>query len=210
MPSKRLLVNEHLMRRRSFCTLGGAFAVTLAGCDVGKPQFHSIDITGVNYAQDFSAGGAMLDQYGRPQSIANFVGKVVVVFFGYTQCPDVCPTTMAELTQVKTLLGSRGKDVQGIFITVDPERDTPEVLKSYAAAFDPELLALRTSPENLGKVAATYKVFFNKVPGKLPDRYTMDHSAGSFVYDAKGKVRLFTRYGMGADSLAKDISLLLS
>lgn len=189
--------------------LMGLVLACLASCDMGAQQFHSIDITGANYAEDFAAQGEMRDQFGKPQAIANFRGKVVVVFFGYTQCPDVCPTTMSELVQVKKLLGTRGDLVQGIFITVDPERDTPEILKPYVASFDPGMLALRTTPEQLAKVAQAYKVYYKKVPGKNKDSYTMDHSAGSYIYDTEGRIRLYTRYGAGADPLASDIAKLL-
>ena len=141
--------------------------------------------------------------------MADFKGKVVVMFFGYTQCPDVCPTSMAELAEVKQLLGKDGDRLQGIFVTVDPERDTPAILKAYMANFDPTFLAMSTTPEKLAALAKDYKAYYKKVDGKTATSYTMDHSAGSYVYDTQGKLRLFTRYGSGAKVLAADIAQLL-
>lgn len=181
----------------------------LMACTENKPQFKSIDITGADYAKDFAADGMMLDHNGKPRSIKDFAGKIVVLFFGYTQCPDVCPTSMAELAEVKKLLGKDGDKVQGLFITIDPERDTPAVLKAYMENFDPTFLAMSTTPDKLVGVAKDFKTYYKKSPGKTPTSYTMDHSAGSYVYDTNGKVRLYTRYGSGAPALASDIALLL-
>lgn len=177
----------------------------LAACAPDKPQFKAIDITGAEYARDFS----LTDHNGQPRSIKDFAGKVVVVFFGFTQCPDVCPTSMAELAEVKRSLGKDGDRLQGLFVTVDPERDTQDVLKTYMANFDPTFLALRGTPEQLAAMAKDYKVYYKKVEGKTPTSYTMDHSAGSFIYDPQGRIRLYTRYGSGAQALADDIRLLL-
>lgn len=179
--------------------------VLLSGCSEQKPAFSSVDITGADYAKNFE----LTDHNGQVRHLTDFAGKVVVIFFGYTQCPDVCPTSMAELAEVKTLLGKDGERVQGLFVTVDPERDTPELLKAYMANFDPSFLALRTTPEQLAVLAKDYKVYYKKVPGSTATSYTMDHSAGSYVYDPKGQLRLFTRYGSGAKVLAADIALLL-
>ena len=183
----------------------GATAAVLAACSPDKPQFRAIDITGAEYARDFQ----LTDHNGQPRSIKDFAGKVVVVFFGFTQCPDVCPTALAELAEVKRTLGKDGDRLQGIFVTVDPDRDTPEVLKGYMANFDPSFLALRGTPEQLAAMAKDFKVYYKKVEGKTPTSYTMDHSAGSFVYDTQGRIRLYTRYGSGAQALADDIRLLL-
>lgn len=174
-------------------------------CSEKKPSFAAIDLTGADYAKDF----ALTDHNGQPKSIKDFAGKVVVMFFGYTQCPDVCPTSMAELAEVKKMLGKDGERLQGLFVTVDPQRDTPEVLKAYMGNFDPTFLALYTTPEKLEALAKEYKVYFKKVDGKTSTSYTMDHSAGSYVYDTQGKLRLYTRYGTGAAPLAADIKLLL-
>ena len=177
----------------------------LLACSEKKLNFVSIDLTGADYALDFT----MTDHNGQARSIKDFAGKVVVLFFGYTQCPDVCPTSMAELAEVKRLLGKDGERLQGLFVTVDPARDTPEVLKAYMANFDPSFLALYTTPDKLEAIAKDYKVYYKKVDGKTATSYTMDHSAGSYVYDTQGKLRLYTRYGTGAPALAADIKLLL-
>jgi protein SCO1 len=186
-------------------TLAAGGAGLLAACSEAKPQFKSIDLTGADYAKDFQ----LADHNGQPRSLKDFRGKLVVLFFGYTQCPDVCPTTMAELAEAKKLMGANGSKVQGIFVTVDPERDTAEVLKGYMANFDPTFLALRGTPEQVAGLAKDFKVYFKKVDGKTPTSYTMDHSAASFVYDTQGRLRLYTRYGSGAQSLASDLQLLL-
>lgn len=177
----------------------------LVACGEQKPAFSSIDITGAEYGKNF----ALPDHNGQVRHLADFAGKVVVVFFGYTQCPDVCPTTLAELAEVKKLLGKDGERLQALFVTVDPERDTPELLKAYMANFDPNFLALRPAPEELEAVAKDFKIYFKKVPGPSSTSYTMDHSAGSYVFDPKGRLRLFTRYGSGAPVLAADIAVLM-
>jgi protein SCO1/2 len=181
--------------------------LSLAACGkpADKPAFSAVDITGADYARKL----ALPDADGRVRSLDDFKGKVTVVFFGYTQCPDVCPTTMAELAQVKRSLGDKGGDVQGVFVTVDPERDTPQVLKAYMANFDPGFVALRGTPEQTKEAAKEFKVFYAKVPGKTPGSYTMDHTAGSYVFDRQGHVRLFTRYGAGPKALAGDLQQLL-
>ncbi len=186
-------------------------AAALAGCDgglpgSGKPAFKSIDITGAEYARTLQ----LSDPDGQLRSLADYKGKVVVVFFGYTQCPDVCPTTMAELAEVKRSLGPDGARVQGIFVTVDPARDTADLLKAYAANFGPDIVGLRGTPEQTTAAAKEFKVFYNKVPGKTDTSYTVDHTAGSYVFDAQGRVRLFTRYGSGAEALKHDLGLLLA
>jgi len=133
-----------------------------------------------------------------------------VVFFGYTQCPDVCPTTMAELAAVKQQLGADGKRVQGIFVSVDPERDTAELLKAYVTNFDADFVALRGTPEQVKLAAKEFKVYYNKVPGKTEQSYTVDHTAASYLFDTEGKVRVFERYGSGAPVLAQDLKILLA
>jgi protein SCO1/2 len=192
--------------RRSI--LAGALALAaLAGCDiVGRDKpFHGVDLTGASYAQHL----ALTDQNGQPRTLGDFKGKVTVVFFGYTQCPDVCPATMAELAEVKRSLGADGSRVQGVFVTVDPERDTPALLKSYMAGFDPSFVALRGTPEQTQAVAKEFKVFYAKVPGKEPGSYSMDHSAGSYVFDANGRIRLFERYNTPPLALADDLKRLM-
>ncbi|MEO7548771.1 MAG: SCO family protein [Ramlibacter sp.] len=187
------------------CALLAGTTGLFVACTDSKPQFKAVDLTGADYAKDFQ----LTDHNGQPRSLKDFQGKVVVLFFGFTQCPDVCPTSMAELAQVKKLLGKDGDKLQGLFITVDPERDTSEVLKAYMANFDPTFLALRGSAEQLAATAKDFKVYYKKVEGKTPTSYTMDHSAASYVYDTQGRLRLYTRYGTGAPALASDIRLLL-
>ncbi len=185
--------------------LSGAAALALAACDSSAPQFTSIDITGADYATDFS----LTDQNGVTRTLADFKGKVVVVFFGFTQCPDVCPTSLSELAQARKLLGADGERLQGLFVSVDPERDTPEVMKAYMASFDPSFLALYASPGELPELAKRFKIYYKKVPGSTPDNYSMDHSAGSYIYDPQGRVRLYFRYGSGAQAMADDVKHLL-
>ena len=181
------------------------FSLLLAACSPDKPQFKSIDLTGADYAKDF----ALPDQNGQVRSIKDFAGKVVVVFFGFTQCPDVCPTSMTELAGIKKSLGADGDKLQAVFISIDPERDTPEILKAYMGNFDPTFLALRPNPEQLAAIAKDFKIFYKKVEGRSPTSYSMDHSAGNYIYDTQGRLRLYNRYGSGAEGLLGDIRLLL-
>lgn len=176
-----------------------------SACSEKKAEFRGVDITGAEYARDIP----LTDHNGQARRLKDFAGKVVVVFFGFTQCPDVCPTSMQELAEVKKMLGKDGDRLQGIFVTVDPERDTPEVLKAYMANFDPSFLALYGTPEQLAAVAKDFKIYYKKVEGKTPTSYTMDHSAGSYVYDTAGRLRIYNRYGSGAQALAADVKALL-
>ncbi len=177
----------------------------LSACSPERVQFQSIDITGADYANGFT----LTDHHGQSRSLSDFKGKVVVLFFGYTQCPDVCPTSMVELAEVKRLLGSDGDKLQGVFVTVDPARDTTELLKAYMANFDPSFIAFVPTADELADVAKRFKIYYKKQEGKTPTSYTMDHSAGSYVYDTNGNVRLYSRYGSGAKVLAQDIQTLL-
>ena len=177
----------------------------LVGCKPKSIAFEGVDITGAAYAKDFP----LPDAHGQPRSIQQFAGNVVVVFFGYTQCPDVCPTTLQELVEAKALLGAQGERLQGIFVSLDPDRDTPEVLRAYAEAFDPHMVALTGSVAQITAVAKDFKVFFKKVEGKQPGSYTLDHSAGIYMYDPQGQLRAYHRYGQGAQALAKDAKALL-
>jgi len=181
--------------------------LALAACSEKKVAFNSVDITGAAYAQDFS----LPDVDGKTRTMKDFAGKVVVVFFGFTQCPDVCPTTMAEVSSVKKALGADGDKLQAVFISIDPERDTAPVLKGYVANFDPSFVGLRpASAEALADAAKAFKIYYKKVDGKTAGSYTMDHTAASYVFDTKGRVRLFTRYGSGADKLTEDVKQLLA
>lgn len=193
--------------------LAATALLALGACDrAGAPAgFKAIDITGASYASDF----ALPDAQGQLRRLADFRGKLVVVFFGFAQCPDVCPTTMQELAEVKRALGADGDKVVGVFITVDPERDTPEVLGPYVGAFSPDFVALRGTLDETAELAKAFKLFYRKVPGQpgadgQPAGYTMDHTAGSYVFDTKGRIRLFTRYGTGGEALLHDLKLLLA
>jgi protein SCO1 len=186
-----------------------ASGVFLAACSeqsAAPLSFRGVDITGANYANHLS----LTDADGKARSLADFKGKVTVVFFGFTQCPDVCPGTLAELAEVKRRLGPDGERVQGVFVTIDPERDTPELLRAYINSFDKGFVALRGSNEETAAVAKNFKVFYAKSPGRTEGSYTMDHTAGSYIFDAQGRVRVFTRHGSGPEMLQHDLSQLLA
>jgi len=187
---------------------GAAAALGLMGlsaCTETPPAFNAVDMTGADYAKDF----ALADADGKVRTMADFKGKVVVLFFGYAQCPDVCPTTMAEMAQVKQQLGKDGDKLQVLFVTVDPARDTPTVMKAYMAAFDPSFVALIPSPEQLIAMAKDYKAYFKKVDGATPTSYSMDHSAAQYIYDPQGRLRLYARYGAGVAPMVADVQALL-
>lgn len=180
--------------------------LAIAGCSGKKEAFTNIDLTGATYAQGFKLN----DHTGKPVTLENYKGKVVVMFFGFTQCPDVCPTTMAEMAAVMKELGPQADQVQVLFATLDPERDTKELLAQYVPNFDPRFVGLYGTPEQIKQTATDFKVFYQKVPGKTPDTYTIDHTAGSYVFDKSGKVRLFLRHGQGPAPIVHDLKLLLS
>ncbi|MET4579381.1 SCO family protein [Ottowia thiooxydans] len=200
-----------MQRRSTLKSLAAASVLLplglLGACSESKTvQFQSVDITGADYAKGFK----LTDVNGQARTLEDFKGKVVVLFFGFAQCPDVCPTTLSELAEVKKMLGADGDKLQGVFVTVDPERDTPEVLKAYTAAFDPSFVALYAdSPEKLAETTKDFKIYFKKVDGKTPGSYTIDHTAASYIYDPSGRLRLYSRYGSGAKPLANDVALLL-
>lgn len=186
-------------------------AAALAACsdrpaDATATGFAGIDVTGADYADGFE----LPDQHGQRRNLQDFRGRVVVVFFGFTQCPDVCPTSMGEMAQARQLLGPEADKLQGVFVSLDPERDTPEVMQAYMASFDPDFLALLPTLEELPALAKRFRIYYNKVPGRTPTSYTLDHSAGSYVFDTQGRVRLYHRYGSGAAALAGDVKKLLS
>lgn len=198
-------------RRLILAALAAVPAALLAACDrpgggVARPSFKGVDITGADYAKELN----LTDADGKPRTLADFKGKVTVIFFGFTQCPDVCPTTLAELAAARKLLGADGAKVQGVFVTIDPARDTAVVLKAYVGSFGDDFVALRGSDDEIKAAAKQFKVFFAKVPGKSEGSYTMDHTAGSYVMDKAGRVRLFTRYGVGPEALAADLKILLA
>ena len=177
----------------------------LAACHPAQPGFESTDITGADFGKSF----ALTDHNGRPRTLQDFRGKVVVMFFGFTHCPDVCPTTLAELAGAVRKLGPAADAVQVLLVTVDPARDTPELLAKYVTAFDPRFLALRGTADETSRVAKEFKVIYQKVAGPRPENYGMDHSAGSYIFDRQGRLRLYVSYGRGADVFAHDIGLLL-
>jgi protein SCO1/2 len=187
--------------------LAALLAGGLLGCSAEKPAFKAIDITGAEYARRLE----LPDASGKVRTLPDFSGRVVIVFFGYTQCPDVCPTTMAEISQVKQQLGPDGDKLQTVFVTLDPERDTAEVLAAYVANFGRDVVGLRGTLEQTKAAAQEFKVFFAKVPGSSAGSYSIDHTAGSFVFDPKGRVRLFVRQGSGSfAALEHDVRLLLA
>ena len=180
--------------------------IALTACSP-KPEFKNIDITGSTaFGKDFS----LVDPDGKVRILADFKGKVVVMFFGYTQCPDVCPTTLTEMQQVMALMGPQSDKVQVLFVTVDPERDTAAILKQYVPAFDPRFLGLRPVDDAaLEKVAKDFKIYYKKVPGTSPGSYTMDHTAGSYAFDPQGRLRLYIKHAQGPETLAHDLKELL-
>jgi len=178
----------------------------LAGCGEKPLKFDNTDLTGLDYAKGF----ALNDHTGKPVTLASYKGKVVVLFFGFTHCPDVCPTTMAEMSGVMKELGAQSDQVQVLFATLDPERDTKELLAEYVPAFDKRFVGLYGTPEVIAKTAKEFKVFYQKVPGSSPDNYTIDHTAGSYVFDKQGRIRLFLRHGQGPAPIVHDLKLLLS
>jgi protein SCO1/2 len=179
--------------------------LALGACQQGKLDFRATDITGAEFGQDF----ALADHTGKPRALADFRGRVVVMFFGFTHCPDVCPATLAELAAAVKKLGTDGDKVQVLLVTVDPERDTPQVLSQYVSAFNPRFLALRGTAEETARVAKEFKIIYQKVAGARPDSYTMDHSAGTYIFDTQGRLRLYVSYGQGPEVFAHDIALLL-
>ena len=185
------------------------FTAFLTACTPGKPQFKSIDLTGADYAKDFAPTTGVVDQNGKVRTVRDFAGSIVVVFFGFTQCPDVCPASMTELAGIKKSLGTDGNKLQAVFVSVDPERDTPEVLKAYMANFDPAFLALRPTLAQLPAIAKDFKIYYKKVEGKTSTSYSMDHSAGYYIYDTQGRLRLYSRYGSDVAGLTDDLRQLL-
>jgi protein SCO1/2 len=192
------------MKRRLFVAM--LLAAALAGCGQGKPGFRSIDVTGADYGRGF----ALTDHNGQPRTLADYKGKLVTLFFGFTHCPDVCPTSLSTMKQALTLLGPDAARVQVLFITVDPERDTADLLAAYVPKFDPSFVGLRGDMAATNATAKEYKIFFQKVAGSSEGQYTMDHSAGTYVHDTQGRLRLFIRHGETAENIAQDLKTLLA
>lgn len=190
------------MRRLAMLLL----AALVAACSPSRPSFQNTDVTGAEFGRELR----LADHDGKPRQLADFHGKVVAVFFGFTHCPDVCPTTLATLKAVKERLGADGERLQVIFVTVDPERDTPELLAKYVTAFDPAFLGMHGSPDAIAQTAKAFKIYFQKVPGKTAQSYTIDHTASTYLYDPEGRLRLFVRHGQGVEPITADVKLLLN
>jgi protein SCO1/2 len=182
-----------------------AACAALAACTPEGPKFQASDVTGATFGRNFS----LTDATGKPRTLADYKGKAVVIFFGYTQCPDVCPTTLAELAEVMKRLGPDADRVQVLFVTVDPERDTAELLSQYVPAFDPRFMGLRGDATATEAVAKEFKIIYQKQPGATPGSYTMDHSAGTYIFDPQGRLRLYVSYGQGPEVFAHDLRELL-
>jgi protein SCO1/2 len=177
----------------------------LAACGADAPKFRSTDITGADFGKELS----LTAPDGKPRTLADFRGKAVVIFFGYTHCPDICPTTLSDMAGVMKKLGTDAARVQVLFVTLDPERDTPDVLANYVPAFDPGFLGLRGDDAATQRAAKEFKIFYEKRPGNAPGAYTVDHSAQSYVIDPQGRLRLFVRNDRIAQDLADDLRTLL-
>jgi len=202
----------------STCLSGGGFvrvvrrlfllaALAVAGCGGDAPAFRATDVSGTTeWGRDF----ALPDAKGQVRRLAEFRGKAVVLFFGYTQCPDVCPTTLAAMAEVAKLLGRDAERLQVVFVTLDPERDTPALIAEYMAQFDPGFLGLRGDKAATEATAKEFKVFYTKQAAGGAGGYTLDHTAGSYVFDPQGRLRLYVRHGAAAADIAADIKLLLS
>lgn len=188
--------------------VSAALALSLAACDKGpdKLQFQNTDLTGLSYAEKLS----LTDHTGKPVTLDTYKGKVIAVFFGFTQCPEVCPTTLANMANVMQQLGPQADQVQVLFITLDPERDTQELLQQYVPGFDKRFVGLRGTPAETAAAAKEFKVIYNKVPGKTEDSYTIEHTAATFVFDKNGKIRLYVRDKQDPAAIVHDLKLLLS
>jgi protein SCO1 len=179
--------------------------VALAACDGAAPKFRSTDISGVDYGKSLE----LTDHHGKLRRLEDFRGKAVVVFFGFTHCPDVCPTTLADMAIAMKQLGPDADRVQVLMVTVDPERDTQDALAKYVPAFDARFLGLRGDLDATRRTAKEFKVYFEKRAGKTPDGYSIDHSAQSYVIDTQGRLRLFVRHDRITEDLAPDLRTLL-
>lgn len=206
LPCRQAASTSSRWRRRAWLLLAASASLaSLPACQKRATQaFKGIDITGAEYARSFS----LADADGTTRTLADFKGKIVMVFFGFTQCPDVCPTALSRAVEVRRLLGADADRVQVVLVTVDPERDTPEVLRNYVKAFDPSFIALRGDLQATAATAKEFKLFYQKVP--TASSYTMDHTAMSYAFDPKGRVRLALTHGLPAQDVAADLKALLS
>lgn len=185
----------------------GLLLVACGSADNAPPavKFNATDVSGADWGRDFS----LLDHTGKSRTLADFKGKVVVLFFGYTQCPDICPTTLGVSAAALKLLGAEAAQVQVLFATLDPERDTPAVLAKYAPAFNPSFLGLYADEATTAATAKAFKIFYQKQPGSTPATYSIDHTAASYAYDPQGRLRLYIKHGVTPEMLAADLKLLL-
>lgn len=185
--------------------LAAATALLLAACAEPPPSFNATDITGADYGKAL----ALHDHTGQRRTLADFRGKVVTIFFGYTQCPDVCPTNLATMSEVMHRLGPDADKVQVLFVTVDPERDTAALLAEYVPVFDKRFLGLVGDLDATAAVAKDFRVFYRKSGDTEGGNYTVDHSAGTYVFDPSGKLRLYVKHGESADNISADLRALL-
>lgn len=199
---------RHTARRGTRLLLGSLAALLLAGCDAGipAPAFRNTPIAQADFGRDFS----LTDHTGQPRHLGDYKGKVVVLFFGYTQCPDVCPTTLSNMAEVMKLLGADSGKVQVLFITLDPERDTRQLLATYVPQFHPSFVGLSGDLAATAATAREFKVFYQKQPGSAPNSYSIDHTANSYIYDPQGRLRLYVKHGEMPANIAADIRLLLA
>ena len=183
--------------------------IQTAGCDDSKARFNAMDVTGAPWGQGFS----LPDLSGKTITQADFPGKVTAVFFGFMYCPDACPTHLTRMAEVRRLLGTKGDKLQLVFITVDPERDTPELLSKYLASFDPNAVGLRGTPEQTQAVARDFRVFYKKVDtrdsARDPKAYTIDHTTFTYVFDGQGRMRLVIPHDLSAEKIADDLRHLI-
>ena len=170
-----------------------------------KAHFVATDITGADFGQTLN----LTDHNGKPRTLDEFKGKAVALFFGYTHCPDVCPSTMTDMKRTMKLLGSKADELQVLFVTLDPDRDTQAVLAKFVPSFDQRFLGLYGDTAQIEATAKTFKIFVNKVPTKKGSDYTIDHSAGMYVFDKQGKIRLYVDYGQKPEDIANDIKQIL-
>ena len=191
------------MLRTLLCA--AALSVTACGPLETPKSFKSTDITGAPYGHDFS----LTDHTGAARTLADFRGKVVTLFFGFTQCPDICPTNLTTMAQVMRQLGDDSERVQVLFVTVDPARDTQALLSEYVPVFDSRFLGLYGDAEQTAEVAKAFKVFYAKSGDTSGPNYTVDHSTGTYVFDTEGRIRLYVKHGTRAADIAADIVTLL-
>ncbi|MFH1871984.1 MAG: SCO family protein [Pseudomonadota bacterium] len=180
-------------------------ALLLSACSP-PAKFNATELRGIDWGKDF----ALTDHRGKPRRLVDFKGRAVVLFFGYTQCPDVCPTTMGNMRELMTALGPDAERVQVLFVTIDPERDTAQLLAQYVPAFHPSFLGLFGDAAATAAVAKEFKIYYHKQPGTTPSTYAMDHTAGSYVFDPRGRLRLYLRHGETPQHMAQDLKRLLA